>query len=72
MVQRAKILDEVINARITDIFLPDDFRYNWKNFCEVNGGSFISIVLDSGEILQVQSFVRLERGEEENNKEVSQ
>jgi len=71
MVQRAKILNEVINARIVDIFLPEDFKYDWENFCEVNGG-FISIVLDSGEILQVQSFVRLERGEEENNKEVSQ
>jgi len=70
MVQRAKILNEVINAKITDIMLPNDFKYNHDNWCEVNGG-FISIILDNGEILQIQSFVRLERGEDGNNKEVN-
>ena len=34
MAQKAEILNEVINARIVDILLPDDFKYDWENFCD--------------------------------------
>lgn len=59
--ERAKITDEVINARIKEILMPEEYSYNTDRLAESsrNINNTISIFLDNGEILLVGGYIRL-------------
>lgn len=61
MGKRAKILNEIINARIMDIILPEPYTYDWTRLAESSRDDYnnISIMLDNGEIIEVHGTMKL-------------
>ena len=59
--KRAKILNEIINAKITDVLVNEDCRYDWDRLAESNRdlNHPITITLDNGEILEVFGMMKL-------------
>lgn len=58
---RAKILNEIINAKITDIIVPETCTYNTDRLVESSRevNDPINIILDNGEILLLYGMIRL-------------
>lgn len=58
---KAKLLNEVINAKIKDIIIPEDFTYNHDRLMESSRliNEPIRIILDNGELLLLNGMVRL-------------
>jgi len=62
VIDKAKILNEVINAKIVDIMVPGDCTYNWERLVESSrvNSSPVTIVLDNGERLLLYGMMRLD------------
>jgi hypothetical protein len=58
---RVSILNEIINAQIKDIILPEHFTYNWDRMIESSRETNepIKIILSNGEILELYGMLRL-------------